>query len=149
VIEQDNALALNAIRQLVALGMGLTPSGDDIIVGFLAGLRTNQELIADHETFLQKFTSDVLLLLNHTNVISQQYLLHAVNGYFSTAIIALLTAISSGKSITSIEECAKKLLTIGHTSGVDILAGLFGALSILYKSHIISNKQFSIFNHWR
>ena len=71
---------------LIGLGIGLTPSGDDFLCGFLAGLRLSD----GSSVFLPFLEQHILHTLDRTNEISAAFLRCAVLGQFS-APVHLLT----------------------------------------------------------
>lgn len=106
----DYALALwagkdgePAIRSVIGLGPGATPSADD---GVLA-------ISALFETSKISFSND---LLAGTSAISAKYLLNAENGFYSDPLTALV------KEPTP--ETARALAACGATSGKDMLYAL-------------------------
>jgi hypothetical protein len=120
-----------SVQQLIGLGAGLTPSGDDILVGLLAGFEISKTYDKNLEKILSTLRSLVLCHCGKTNQISCKYLSYAAHGYFSTYIIDLLTTISNEDSLTSMKNAANKVVMIGHTSGMDTLIGIATALEIL------------------
>ena len=124
---QDCVKVSFALERLVGLGPGLTPSGDDFIVGYLAALhaRCNRERRIEH--LLQGLIGPVRLLAKRTHAISRQFLLNAAAGEFSESLVRIVRAISRQQDVA---EHAAAAAHIGHTSGTDSMMGLlFGFLS--------------------
>ena len=114
-------LAQRRPEQLVGLGRGLTPAGDDFLVGYLAFL---------HRYGAEKDLNalrDVLHELRHkTTALSQAFLTRAMEGEFSAPVLELFTAAERGKQ-EEILSCTARLCAVGHTSGSDLLGGILYA----------------------
>lgn len=131
-IYANDPVALDeSVQQLIGLGAGLTPSGDDILVGLLAGFEICKTSRSNQDKHLSVLCRSVLCHCGKTNQISRKYLGYAARGYFSTHIINLLTTISKKDSLASMKNAANKVVKIGHTSGTDTLMGIAAALEIL------------------
>jgi hypothetical protein len=131
VIGQKNLLNLllsNAspeiLTRFIGRGPGLTPAGDDFIVGFLAGnSAVNGSLI------------EVGLTQSATNDISFAVLSEACQGYFSAPLLTLVESLRVGRT-AKIEAAIIENLAIGDTSGMAGTLGLlFGVLSFHYKAN--------------
>lgn len=110
------------LNQFIGLGAGLTPAGDDFIIGYLLGA-----------SLLNKDLDDLKIKLSHdlkvvgaTNDISRQYVEAAINGYFNEYVINLVKVLNTGKdALLSLQQIAM----IGASSGLDLLAGLYLSLN--------------------
>lgn len=127
----------SAIKSLIGLGSGLTPSGDDLLAGFMSGLwctvRDQSEQI--------KFVSDLGRVIIHqsekTNDISRTYLYHAVQGQVSSRLADLAGAISRGETPNHLADIAEAAMQVGHTSGMDTVTGLLIGLT----AWVVPNKN--------
>ncbi len=128
--QNDRVASINAAAKLVGLGPGLTPAGDDFLVGFLAGLWSSTDRNQDHTGFLAGFARGVVRLSQRTNDISRTYLFHAAHGQVSSRLADLAGAIGRGGSPERLRETAKASLQVGHISGVATTAGLLVGLSV-------------------
>jgi hypothetical protein len=122
------------IRDLIGLGEGLTPAGDDYLAGILIGLRyCARDAAADK---LSHYLH--VHLKSRTNRISRAHLACVRAGYYQTSVVDLLVALDHGAQRV---DCAIRQLTdYGHTSGLDLLAGFSTALessagSTISRSH--------------
>src|SRR5262249_55016947 len=79
----DAAQAMRALEQLAGMGPGLTPSGDDFIVGYLASLHSRCRREAVLRPFLNGLTAPLARLAAASNPISRQFMLNAVEGEFA------------------------------------------------------------------
>ena len=116
----DSVKMADTLCQLIGLGIGLTPSGDDFLCGFLAGLRLS---LSESDRFRQILEKKICSHLNRTNEISAAFLHCAVLGQFSAPIHLLINP-----DIT-VEQIYRAFSDIGHSSGVDTLCGISTALS--------------------
>ena len=116
--------AITALRSLVGLGPGLTPSGDDFIVGYLAGLWST----AGGDLSRLRFISSVGAWLSRsaagTNAISRSFLTSAVSGNICEPLATLAQRIGQANSMDSVREAAGAALRVGNTSGADGVLGL-------------------------
>lgn len=113
------------VSELLGMGPGLTPSGDDFLGAMMITLRwLDEHILADA---LASTIGE--LAAAATNPISAQHLVAAAEGYGSAALHDLLKAI--GENSTQHQSLALKNLTnIGHSSGWDALAGVYTTLKV-------------------
>ncbi|WP_072170913.1 DUF2877 domain-containing protein [Trabulsiella odontotermitis] len=113
---------------LTGLGPGLTPSGDDMLVGAMAVLFASQfsSYIQQHP-FLP--SADQLALL--TTSVSCSYLNSARVGAFSSPVLRVVRHLQHGRDPLP---AIRRLLAVGHTSGADMLVGMVVALKWLQMS---------------
>jgi len=111
-----------AVRTLVGSGAGLTPSGDDVLCGALLGLR-----LAGESHALERVRAAVLPRLGATTTLSAALLREAGEGYAVPDLVRLGAALAAGDS-DGAARATRAVLAVGHSSGRDLLAGLWGAL---------------------
>jgi len=109
--------------ELIGLGVGLTPSGDDYLVGLLAGLDATDDPIR-HE-LASAITAQVDL---RTTAIGAAALRHAAAGAFAERLHDMLIALARGS--LDLATAIERVMAYGATSGGDTLVGLFGALDL-------------------
>ncbi len=116
--------ACAAIEPLIGLGPGLTPSGDDFLVGYFAGLWST----AGHDTARLQFLASVGAWLSEasaqTNVISRAFIHSAVRGHISEPIAQLAQRVDQPDNMDNVQAATLAALQIGHSSGTDGVAGL-------------------------
>ena len=125
------------LSRLIGLGMGLTPTGDDILVGILGGLEVLERILGTGNVG----TNDVCATLDRlraairkeaperTNLASCQALCSATEGRFCEVLLHLLDVLCQpGTTTREILSCAQSVLCLGHTSGMDLLTGVIAAL---------------------
>ncbi len=113
-----------AIKDLIGLGPGLTPGGDDLLAGYLLGLRYATRGDEQRIAFLSDLSNAVIRLLSRTGDISGTYLYFSARGEPSAAIFGLASAICSAAVESTVRESAEAAMSIGHTSGMDAVTGL-------------------------
>jgi len=131
----DSQIAKDAAQKMIGLGPGVTPSGDDVLIGFLAGLYSTAENEPERLAFIQTFGESLALLSKETNEISRTYLHHAIHGQFSSSMSALLDAINDGAEEQLIS-ALKDAMRVGHSSGMDSVTGLLMGLAVWNKEII-------------
>jgi hypothetical protein len=108
----------------VGRGLGLTPGGDDMLVGLMALMYWTQHPFP-WESLLDYLRKNGR---NRTTAISNEYLHYAINGIFSHVIIDVLENMPDRKLC---ESALKKLLAVGHSSGADTIIGIISGLELL------------------
>jgi hypothetical protein len=126
---QNDSSATNVVATLIGLGPGLTPGGDDFLVGYLAGLRCAAGDMPERMRFLSGLGEAVIRLSRQTNDISRTYLVHAARGQVSSRLENLARAICQGERSDHLLETAVAALHVGHTSGMEAVSGLLLGLS--------------------
>ncbi len=115
--------AHRAARGLIGLGPGLTPSGDDVLVGVEAALRALDGPLAG---FVGGAIHDVD---DRTTVIAATLLRHAAAGEFAERIQALLAALL-GHADEAVPAAIQRAIAWGATSGTDCLLGVLLGLDV-------------------
>jgi len=124
----DTMATAAAARSLSGLGPGLTPSGDDLLAGFLIGtVRASGRLdprLAD---------AVVAATLGRTNDIAGARVRHAAAGRIEERMDDVVTALL-GESDAALEDAVGRAVRWGHTSGIDILVGLLLGMGLVLRS---------------
>lgn len=105
---------------LVGLGQGLTPSGDDLLLGLFAVLNLPG---GPCEPFRDLGRQIVTRAAHRTHAISLCALRAAAEGRVRARVVALLSALIAGERETTLG-ALRAVLAIGSTSGRDIVAGI-------------------------
>lgn len=116
---EDQTQQASGVNFLLGRGLGLTPSGDDMIVGHLAA----RLLLRKKSSILNNLLTELLTEQILTTDISKHYLLCALSGRFSDPVLKL-EALTTSSNEEQIEKAVQTIISVGHTSGVDLLAGL-------------------------
>ena len=120
---------MSALENVIGLGPGLTPTGDDLITGYLAGLWCTALGKSERLEFLAALGELVLRLSDRTDDISRTYLFYAARGEASSRLVDLAAAICRGGSQDEVSESANAQMQVGHTSGMDAATGLLLGLA--------------------
>ena len=126
--------------KLLGLGPGLTPLGDDFLLGVLLTLNRWGHLLPLPKSNLQKTNSeshpnDLVSYLNQiiqektrlkTTRISASLLFCAMEGAADERLLKVLDGLISGSAISQNE--LRNLLRWGNSSGITVLAGMISVL---------------------
>lgn len=104
-----------SINYLIGRGIGLTPTGDDIICGYIFS-----HIILDKNYYFKEYLKTVL---NKTTDISKYNLKNINNSCFSSSLKKLNLSLKN-EDKKDIENSINQILTYGHTSGADLLFGI-------------------------
>jgi Protein of unknown function (DUF2877) len=136
-------LFIEGVCGLVGLGEGLTPAGDDCVVGVLAVIhRLAPAWLRQHPWIAASIAARAAAA---TTTIAGEFLTHGLAGRFAEPVIELLT----GCTADTIERAAARLLRMGATSGADTLVGVRLALSALPRAEDVppsAPRQTTIFD---
>jgi hypothetical protein len=119
----------SAVDSLIGLGAGLTPSGDDLLVGYMAGLWCTVRDSSKRARYISSLGKTIIQLSHRTNDISRTYLYHAVRGQVSSRLADLAQAVCRGDETVHLHETAESAMSVGHTSGMEAVSGLLVGLS--------------------
>lgn len=121
---KDDKSDISIVKYFLGRGQGLTPSGDDFLVGAMVvfySMDQYRKSISDIRHFVLKNIGV------YTNDISEQFLLLATEGKFSRSIINLIEELKDGKVYS---DTINNVLKYGGTSGMDIMLGIVWATTI-------------------
>ena len=110
----------------IGFGGGLTPDGDDYLLGYFAALYASSHPEAVRHR--QQLACIVTPRLGRTNDISRHYLQRATEGHFSEAICQLTAQLAAPFCPTALSERATAVMAFGASSGADCMAGLLHGL---------------------
>lgn len=120
----DPGAVIEGACHLLGLGEGLTPAGDDCLVGVLAVLhRFRRQFLARHP----EIGATVAGAVTRTTAVGGEFVRHALEGSFSEPVIDLITA----PDREEVRRHAVRLLALGATSGADTILGMRLALGAL------------------
>ena len=109
---------LESARRLVGLGEGLTPAGDDFLVGALAALHRLGDGWPTRDVALRDAV--IAHACRSTPTVSAAFLCYAVAGQFSEPLRDLAMA----DTVATARAAVATLARMGATSGADTLAGM-------------------------
>jgi len=119
--------AAQAAADCAGCGMGLTPSSDDLLSGFFTTLhlRLRAQHLFDAKAGIANMAQAAA---EKTNQISATFLLHSGEALANAAICNLLRSVYTFLDTAAANRAIDRVLTIGSTSGVDMLTGIVLAL---------------------
>ena len=116
-------------QNLIGLGVGLTPSGDDLLIGLLLSvIAANQDPI---RKVALNATRDLSAISHYktTDMSVNQYHI-ASEGYFSERFVDVMESIINLEDQTILEKKADFMISFGETSGLETLIGLLLGMNI-------------------
>jgi hypothetical protein len=121
---------LSALKPLLGLGSGLTPAGDDMILGLLLAFGRWRMVLKP--AFDLAGLNDLVIRAasQQTTLLSANLIACAAQGQADERLIRALDGLMTGSP--GPEECARSLADWGNSSGGDALVGM--ALAILFAS---------------
>ncbi|HEY7349627.1 MAG TPA: DUF2877 domain-containing protein [Ktedonobacterales bacterium] len=123
-IRQQIQLVRQSASTLIGLGPGLTPSGDDLLIGFMAATILLSEPLALSSEFYQRLHAELLTIARgRTNKLSITWMEYAQKGEVAEHLGRLFQALVSD-DLQLLEEGAMAVLQSGATSGADLLTGM-------------------------
>ncbi|MCL4562816.1 MAG: DUF2877 domain-containing protein [Chloroflexi bacterium] len=110
-----------ACEKFLGLGIGLTPSGDDFIIGVMLALSSFRSHIeaSQSEAFTRSLIDAAYAI---TTTLSANLIECAAAGQADERLIAAMDAIISGHP--AVERCVEGLCSWGNSSGADALLGM-------------------------
>src|SRR5258706_14682426 len=111
---------LTLARHLCGRGIGLTPTGDDILAGWMAA---GWLLHRPEAGFVETCQHIVEIARQQTHLLSQCWLAHAAHGNVAEPIAALLYAMTRADD-SQLEIAIKAVLAMAATSGYDLIQGI-------------------------
>lgn len=130
---QDVDECEKAAASIAGCGIGLTPSSDDMITGYLTAYAALSMALGRTRERVLRFTRAMASgAAEHTTDLSAAFLLQSGEGLVSEDAFGLLRAIFSDVSYPTMVAYATKVASFGSTSGTDILTGIYLAISEHY-----------------
>ncbi|MFJ8065102.1 DUF2877 domain-containing protein [Psychrobacillus sp. NPDC096426] len=115
----DEFLIEKVLRYFLGRGQGLTPSGDDMIVGLLAFDAVSHFL---SPRFYQK-ASELIEGESITTDVAREYLRYALKREYSSTVSDMVNVLASGNA-NNFEKVFHDLIGVGHSSGLDTILGI-------------------------
>ena len=138
LVRADVSAAMATASKLAGLGIGLTPSGDDFLMGALYAVW----IIHPHE-IAQVLASEVATVAAPlTTSLSAAWLRAAGQGEAGGVWHEFFEASISGK-MQRIQTAMNKILAVGETSGADALAGLISVFNVYQEKELASYENSS------
>ncbi|MFJ5770893.1 DUF2877 domain-containing protein [Psychrobacillus sp. NPDC093180] len=131
---RDKDLLEKVLRYFLGRGQGLTPSGDDMIVGMLAFDAVSPTL---SPSFYEK-VSELIEGESITTDVAREYLRYALKQEFSSTVSNLVNALADGNA-PNFEKVLYDLIGVGHSSGLDTVLGILIGMLVFRKTKIETN----------
>lgn len=131
IYSKNDKFISDGVCGLLGVGQGLTPSGDDFLLGFLCGLRNIgvEHCLAASEKMIEHLVTNAS---SRTTTLSAEYIKYGVKGFYHKRIIDFIEAFNMGSESDMMKK-ADDLMSLGHFSGVDIMTGFaYGGLTALH-----------------
>ncbi len=122
----DMTAALRAGQRMIGLGPGLTPAGDDLLCGLLAGLT-----LLGHPQASRVGAGVLALAPGRTTDLSLALLRHATLGQVNTELGSVIQALAG---VGRLHGALQGLFAVGHTSGIALGLGLSAAVDLTSRS---------------
>lgn len=127
-LKSDLEGCLNAAKGLIGYGGGLTPSGDDLLAGFLLFHSRGGLASSNGQPFVEALGEALTgLAYGKTTWISANRIEAACRGWSESIFLETLDYISN-ESTEIPNRVMDRLLGFGHSSGVDTLMGFWAAV---------------------
>lgn len=124
---------IQVIEYFTGRGQGLTPAGDDILLGFSLLISMERQRFVEWLECLAAVLSRRL-----TTEVSLGYMNALIRGYANHNCVNLIKCLESD-DITKVQQTIGAVYQIGHTSGKDILYGFSLALEFFIKNTVRIN----------
>jgi hypothetical protein len=124
LVAGDVLAALGPTVDLIGLGVGLTPSGDDYLVGLLAGFAAMDDPVG-----IELGTAIAAHASVRTTAIGASAIAHAARGAFAERLHEVLIALAGGR-FAGLATSIERATAYGATSGSDTLVGLFEGIDM-------------------
>jgi hypothetical protein len=120
---RDEAMIGKAARSLIGLGIGLTPSGDDVLAGLFGTLFITMEEM-DRGWMVTAYQKAICNISGLTTDVSQNTLAAVREGYYPERFSTLAAAIIGSNEPMGIDVPLKERLRWGSSSGSEIILGM-------------------------
>ena len=132
----DEEKLLCAVSKFIGLGYGLTPSGDDFICGMLYAFHRFSFVSANSRRCIKMLVSAARGAIVGTNEVSAEYIRCAIAGEPFEIIDRVISGLGEydekgDGAWQGLRAAVDSLLSVGASSGSDILCGILFAIYIL------------------
>lgn len=133
-IKTDNlAKAKESLENLIGLGIGLTPSADDVLLSFIGVFFSLENYFKKTNYFdlifeIIKYIGSIASI--KTTLVSQIYLKAAAEGKLSEFLSDFIKALLTSCSSEEIKSYTDRILSVGSSSGKEIILGISLAIKL-------------------
>lgn len=120
------------LRDLIGLGSGSTPSGDDVLVSILLGLWALKAVSPQAARHLATLRGSLHIeeIRGKTPLPSVQMIAAALDGAFPEVLCDLVSQLGQADvTDAEVQQCVERVGNLGATSGLSFLCGFVAALS--------------------
>jgi hypothetical protein len=120
----DVASAAQDAARFIGWGEGLTPAGDDYLVGLCAALDALADGDARRRAFLLRLGEKIAAEGARTTAIAAHSLRLAAHGHFNSDILRSVDALQAEIDVRRVQRVLDTVLAVGATSGADTITGI-------------------------
>jgi hypothetical protein len=120
-------VARHAAR-LIGWGEGLTPAGDDFLIGLIAGLDVALGGDARRAPLRETLARALVAGCARTTPVAAHYLRLAAAGHYNEPLLRLRAALRCEHDVVAVDAALRSALAVGATSGADTVCGLLAGL---------------------
>jgi hypothetical protein len=130
--KRDGQALKRGVEGLIGLGSGLTPSGDDLLLGFIGALGAVSKRMngREMESILESIRDHLYENRHRTTFISANLLAFACAGRVADPVLHVIRSLLFEKTVPALQRI-EVLLRQGDSSGSEVLLGILLALSPL------------------
>ncbi len=134
--EQDPETCRAAGASIAGVGVGLIPSADRLLCGYMAGYGALSAALGRSYNRVLETTRELSgAAAAHTTELSAAFLLQSGEGMVSEDLFQLLRNVLSDASYSVLTATANRIAALPLGGGADMLTGVYLALSVLYAVH--------------
>jgi hypothetical protein len=137
----DAAAALEHATRFIGWGEGLTPAGDDYLVGFCAALGTLACGDAGRHAFVDRMREFLATQESRTTPIAAHYLNLAALGHFNADILRAVDALRSEADAQAAQRTLDEIMATGATSGADALTGILSGFAAWFCASVMKCRR--------
>jgi hypothetical protein len=137
----DAAAALEHATRFIGWGEGLTPAGDDYLVGFCAALGTLACGDAGRHAFVDRMREFLATQESRTTPIAAHYLNLAALGHFNADILRAVDALRSEADAQAAQRTLDEIMATGATSGADALTGILSGFAAWFCASVMECRR--------
>ena len=126
----DVEAAVRHATRLIGWGEGLTPAGDDFLIGLLAGLDPFVASDDRRDRLRSAVAALVTSSARRTTPIAAHYLKLAAGGHYNEPLVGLRNALLAEDDWRVVDGALRRALAIGASSGADTARGLVAGLAV-------------------
>jgi len=132
MLDQDISQAARTGKDLVGLGLGLTPSGDDFLGGLLFAADSLKMAYPGEFSWEDEVVRDLIdWARTRTHPISHVILHDLALGHGPEPLHEVVRSLLMGRGSECLVAAVSRLLRMGHSSGWDILAGVLTGMLLV------------------